>query len=323
MVDAVSILVITRDRREMLNRLLGDLYQQKFKGEFEIVVVEETDDPVPPPGVRYVPHPVRNRGIAYARNLSLKHADHGLLVFVDDDCRVHPDWLSKLVAPFEDQTVLGVQGGVTVPEDTNAIGWAETLLGFPGGGFTRVVQSHGEMQETREVSTLNAAYRKEAVITAGGFSDMARFGGEDFLLAKEVAKKGKLYFIPDAEVRHEARGNLASIWQWFVRRGRAEVGILKANLAPPGYGRFLLGSSLLLKLFVLLALTPWLGPWPLLLFVLFYVGRLWYRFRWFFSYDRVPAAAVWVLPVVKVCMDLASDAGRISVWPGRGVSDGK
>jgi len=318
MLDALSILIITRDRRDMLNRLLNDLHRQKFRGEFEIVVVEETDDPAPPPGVRYVPHPLRNKGIAFARNLSLEHADHDLLVFVDDDCRVEPDWLERLTTPFDDQKILGVQGGVAVPDTTGGIGWAESLLGFPGGGITRVFQAKGEIQKTTEISTLNAAYRKDAVITAGGFSDQARFGGEDFLLAREVAKQGSLYFVPDAEVKHEARGNLGAIWQWFVRRGKAEVGIMMAGLAPAGYGRFLVGASLLLKLLILLVLIPWLGVWPLLLFPLIYIGRLWYRFRWVFSQSRIPSASVWVLPLVKVSMDLASDVGRTKAWLFRG-----
>lgn len=314
MVDAVSVLVITRDRRDMLSHLLHDLQQQQYKGEFEIVVVEETDDPVPPPGVRYVSHPMCNKGIAFARNLSLQHASHELLVFVDDDCRVDAHWLTHLLAPMNDKKTLGVQGGVSVPAGTGAIGWAETLLGFPGGGITRIYHAAGEVQDTLEISTLNAAYRKSAVITAGGFSDQARFGGEDFLLAREVAKQGKLCFVPDAEVKHEARGRLLDIWHWFVRRGRAEVGILKARLAPPGYGRFLLGSSLLLKLAIMLALSPWLDLWPLLFFVLFYIGRLWYRFRWVFSYERVSASALWALPLVKACMDIASDYGRVVAW---------
>jgi len=309
---SVSILIITRDRREMLESLLADLHQQKFDGEYEIVVVEETDSPNAPEGVAYFPHPMRNKGIAFARNLALEHASHDVLVFVDDDCRVDAGWLEKLIIPLNDQGVLGVQGGVVVPDGTGAIGWAESLLGFPGGGVTRVVQSDGEVQETAEISTLNAAYRKASVIAAGGFSDQARFGGEDFLLAREVAKQGYLCFVPNAEVKHEARGNLSAIWQWFVRRGRAEVGILKAGLAPSGYGRFLLGASLLLKLLMLLAISPWLGIWPFLLFVCFYVGRLWYRFRWVLSDARVPSASLWVLPLVKVSMDLASDAGRIA-----------
>lgn len=309
----VSILICTRERRQMLDRILTDLAAQKYDGEIEIVVVEETDSPREIEGVTYVSHPVLNRGIAFARNLLVQYASYDLLVFVDDDCRVAPDWLSKLVAPFEEQTVLGVQGGVTVPDGTNSIGWAETLLGFPGGGITRIIQSHGEPQETKEVSTLNAAYRKEAILEAGGFSDQARFGGEDYLLAKCVAEKGKLLFIPDAIARHEARGSIGAIWSWFVRRGRAEIELWSNHLAPEGFGMWMFRASFLVKMVPLLLLSVW-SVWPLILFLaLMVIFNLW-RFRWVLGRADIPVSAWWILPWLRMCMALASDVGKIKSW---------
>ncbi|MDQ6959167.1 MAG: glycosyltransferase family A protein, partial [Mariprofundaceae bacterium] len=108
---AVVVLVCTRDRRAMLDALLADLRAQDYDGKHEIIVVEETDDPRPPEGVNYVPHPVLNKGIAFARNLAIEHAAHDLIVFVDDDCRVETDWLRRLVRPLDDPQLLGVQGG--------------------------------------------------------------------------------------------------------------------------------------------------------------------------------------------------------------------
>ena len=313
MVESVSVLIITRERREMLDLLLSDLALQDYPGTVEIIVVEESDSPKDIEGVVYVPHPMLNKGIAFARNMSFRHATHDLIVFVDDDCRVDSDWLSKLVAPFKDQTVLGVQGGVTVPDDTNAIGWAETLLGFPGGGITRVVQSHGELQATKEVSTLNAAYRKAAVVEAGGFSDQARFGGEDYLLAKQVAEHGRLLFVPDAIVQHEARGSFAAVWHWFVRRGRAEIELWDNHLAPDGFGLWMVRASFLIKLLPLLLLSVW-SVWPLIIFVtLMVVLNLW-RFRWVIGRAEIPATAWLVLPWLRIYMALASDVGRVKSW---------
>ena len=311
--EPVSILIITRDRREMLDRLLSDLAVQRYQGAIEIVVVEETDFPREVAGVHYVPHPMLNKGIAFARNMSVKHASHDMLVFIDDDCRVAPDWLENLLTPFEDKTVLGAQGGVTVPDGTNAIGWAETLLGFPGGGFTRVVQSHGEVRETREVSTLNAAYRKEAVIKAGGFSDQARFGGEDYLLAKRVAEQGRLLFVPDAIVRHEARGSIGAIWSWFVRRGRAEVELWNNQLAPERFGMWMVRASFLVKIVPLLLLSIW-SVWPLILFLTGGVGLNLWRFRWVLGRTDIPVLAWWILPWLRMYMALASDVGRVKSW---------
>jgi GT2 family glycosyltransferase len=295
----------------MLDALLKDLRRQDYGGDVQIVVVEETDDPRPVEGVDYVPHPVRNLGIAHARNLALDRARHDLIVFVDDDCRVAPDWLGRLLAPLlEDDAVLGAQGGVTVPEGTNAIGWAESLLGFPGGGVARIIRSAGQAQDTVEVSTLNAAYRKQAVREAGGFDEAARWGGEDYLLAKRVATRGRLAFVPKATVRHAARGSLAAIWRWFARRGRAEVLLWRSGLAPGGYAGFLLRSSLLLKLALLLVLAPWAGWWLPLLLPVAVACATWWRLAWAWREAGVPKRAVLVAPLVRLVMDAATDWGR-------------
>jgi GT2 family glycosyltransferase len=311
MVPAVSVLICTRDRRDMLDALLADLKGQDYGGVVEIVVVEETDDPRPLQGVRYVPLPGQNRGIAYARNRAIDLASQDLVVFVDDDCRVAPNWLQRLLAPFADAAVLGVQGGVTVPDGTNAIGWAESLLGFPGGGISRVHHAHGQDQDTLEVSTLNAAYRRSAVLQAGGFPEPARLGGEDYLLAKRVATHGHLLFVPEAVVKHAARGSLPAIWRWFVRRGRAEIELIRAGIAPQGYGQYLVRASFSLKLAVALATVLWLGWWLPLLLLLGTAAMTCWRLRWALTDREIPTAAYAVAPLVRLVMDLANDVGRL------------
>jgi GT2 family glycosyltransferase len=309
--EAVSILIVTRDRRDMLDLLLADLQAQDYSGTIEIVVAEETDDPRPPAGVKYVPLPMLNKGIAYARNMAIGEAGHELIVFVDDDCRVSPDWLQKLLLPFADANVLGVQGGVTVPDGTNAIGWAESLLGFPGGGVSRVHQAHGGNKDTLEVSTLNAAYRRSAVLQAGGFPKAARLGGEDYLLAKRVAEAGRLVFVPEALVCHQARGSLPAIWRWFARRGRAEIDLIRTGIAPPGYGQSIVRASFSFKLTLALATVPWLGWLLPVLLLIAVVAATWWRLRWSLADTKVPTAACVVAPLVRLVMDLASDVGRV------------
>ncbi|RME85919.1 MAG: glycosyltransferase, partial [Zetaproteobacteria bacterium] len=77
---AVSVLICTRNRRAWLAALLKDLRAQRYPGAVQIVVVEETDDTQPVEGVDYVPHPVRNLGLGFARNLALRHARHEIVV---------------------------------------------------------------------------------------------------------------------------------------------------------------------------------------------------------------------------------------------------
>ncbi len=145
----VSILICSRARRKDLKRLVLELKQLNTIYTHEIIIVEETDDPKLIDGVQYVAHPVADRGIAYARNLALAHASGSYVVFVDDDCSILPNWLDKLLEPLEEESIVGVQGGVRIPTTSNSIGWAESLLSLPEGCIRRILNSCGQIPETR------------------------------------------------------------------------------------------------------------------------------------------------------------------------------
>ena len=89
--NLVSIAVCSRNRRKSLANLVHSLKTMKTKYRFEIVVVEETDNPWQVDGVKYIPHKVKNYGIAYARNLALANSNGEIIVFIDD----HIKWPTK------------------------------------------------------------------------------------------------------------------------------------------------------------------------------------------------------------------------------------
>jgi GT2 family glycosyltransferase len=315
--DHISILICSRERRNELEHLVSKLRNMNTPYTIQIVVVEETDHPRPIEGVEYVAHPVANRGISYARNLTLTQARGDILVFLDDDCIIHEGWLENLLEPFQDESVLGIQGGVTVPQSTNAIGWAESLLGFPGGGLGRVLKAKGSSQRTKEISTLNCAYRKWVVDKVGGFEKSLKITGEDYVLAKQVCEYGDCLFIPSAMVSHEARGKLSKIWHWFVRRGRAEVDVIRSHTQGELTTWRLVRGSLTLKLLFLIvicALFPHLVGYLLLASLLSYAFLQYARCYGIWHESGAPLRALIVLPMVKLTMDLAVDWGRLRGW---------
>jgi len=54
-----------------------------------------------------------------------------------------------------------------------------------------VIQAEGEIQETREISTLNCAYRRWVIHQVGGFVKQLKITGEDFVLAKQACQYGE------------------------------------------------------------------------------------------------------------------------------------
>jgi len=309
----ISILICSKDRRSDLEKLISNLKDIKTDLSYEIIIVEETNEASPIDGVIYIPHAIANRGIPFARNLALSHAKGEIIIFLDDDCVISDQWLENLLEPFANDTVVGVQGGVTVPSGTNQIGWAESLLGFPGGGISRVIKANGANQETIEISTLNCAYRKSVIDRVGGFEKSLKITGEDYVLAKQICQYGTCLFVPRAMVSHQARGKLAKIWHWFIRRGRAEVDVIRSGAQETTTFWTLVRGSLTTKLLSLLFLSaffPHLTGYFLLGGLLFYSLLQYRRFYRIWHLSKAPVMALILLPVIKLTMDVAVDWGR-------------
>jgi len=311
----ISILICSRDRRSDLENLVKDLKIMRTNYSFRIIVVEETDNPMQIEDIQYISHPAVNRGIPYARNLALNAAEGDILVFLDDDCKIHLRWLENLLKPFKDDSVVGVQGGVTVPSGTNAIGWVESILGVPGGGIRRVWEAKGDNQETREISTLNCAYRRWVIEKVGGFERELKIAGEDYVLAKKACNHGRCLFIPNAMVSHNARGSFIKIWHWFIRRGRAEIDVIRIGKWKKHHFEWLLKSSLSVKVFLLFLLSIVLHEWAVLFLIMAFLAYGVFQYTRCFNVwrdTRSSLMALLLIPLVKLLMDLAIDWGRLN-----------
>lgn len=309
------MVICSRDRPADLARAIASVRACDEVGEkSELVVVEESDSPREIPGVRYVHLPREGRGFGHARNTGLRAARGDVIAFMDDDCEAEAGWLKALLLPLrQDDAILGVAGAVMVRE-CGPIGYAESILGFPGGGLRYLHSARGRVVPTRHLSTCNCAYRREAVLHVGGFPEHARLGGEDFLLAERVSGLGPCVYAPEAVVYHRPRGRLDEILRWFMRRGESESILLEATTARGDFLWYLLRSSWTLRGLLLLLL---LARWPHLVALLppaglVYYGMILWRFRFARGYPA-HRRAWWLVPLVKVAMDLGTELGR---WKG-------
>jgi len=317
----VSILISTKGRRKLAERLLKSIKGLDYpEDKLEIVVVEETAEPKPIEGVKYITIPPENRGFAYSRNVALRNASHPLVAFTDDDCLVHPQWLRELVSAFK-PGVFGVAGAVLLTEPS-LIGYCESILGFPGGGIKYLVNSDGKLKPTKYLSTCNCAYLKEKIEEVGGFKDQLPTRGTDYLLAKDVSKQYTCLYNPRAIVYHQPRGSFREIFRWFIRRGRGELTSLGLIEDKKGEIIHCFSSSLTLKILVLMLLLSILPvsflPALIAVMIVYYSLIL---YRYYFGYRYYKSLGAWLLvPLVKLVMDLGTDFGRLSfLWkrPGK------
>lgn len=169
---AVSIVVPTRGRPQLLNRCIASLVLQRFDtARFEIIVVDdgpsdETRDVVSGwaahtadhgPQVTYIPS-MGPHGPAAARNHGWRAARGAIIAFTDDDTIARADWLNNGVRAFEDG-VDAVAGRIVMP-----------LTGTPTD-----YELDAKNLETAEFVTANCFCRKRVLEDLGGFDERFRF----------------------------------------------------------------------------------------------------------------------------------------------------
>jgi glycosyltransferase involved in cell wall biosynthesis len=112
-----SVVIVTRDRPELLANLLRSLTRQTLPPD-EVVVVDnnsrksyqavfqEFERLLP---LRMVVEEVV--GIPFVRNRGIREAGGDIILFTDDDCEADPAWVESMVRPFYQSPHIGAVGG--------------------------------------------------------------------------------------------------------------------------------------------------------------------------------------------------------------------
>ncbi|MFD1796692.1 glycosyltransferase family 2 protein [Paracoccus aurantiacus] len=209
-----SVIVVSRGRADHLRLCLLSLSMQDHP-DFEVVLVADAaglaqrmDLPL-----KRVTFDVPN--ISLARNLGLAHAAGAVVAFIDDDSVAEPRWLSRLVAPFDDPSVMA------------ATGWTRARDGFSWQTRTDRIDARGlplsepnPARETRLLgaeagtvpSTLgtNCAFRTVALRRIGGFDPAFSYhlDESDVNMRMAAAMPDALTaVVPSAQVIHAQAGN--------------------------------------------------------------------------------------------------------------------
>ncbi|WP_055590117.1 glycosyltransferase family 2 protein [Streptacidiphilus griseoplanus] len=198
----VGVVVITRNRRESLLRTLRHLARLPEKPQ--VVVVDNASADGTPQAVRQAHPAVRvlglgsNRGAA-ARNTGAAALTTPLIAFCDDDSWWAPHALDAAAGHFARHPRLGLlAAAVRVGPDEQPDPLDSALAAAP----------LGRSPDLPGPSVLGflacaAVVRREAFLDAGGFLPMLRIGGEEALLALDLAAAGwGLAYCPDVIAHH-------------------------------------------------------------------------------------------------------------------------
>lgn len=210
---SVSVVVVTAGRRQCLPDCVASVRGQTYRPVELVVVVGPSRDG----SLDYVSGltdakvtRVDRLNVSVARNAGVQLAAGEIVAFIDDDAVASPSWLEELVRVFvaEGPTCGGVGGLVvnendprrpvqamnnTITAEGDPVDWHTAPSGFndpDGDAFTFFMGA-------------NMAFRRAAIVAAGGFDETYRYPFEDADLSVAVIKAGyQLFHHPRAVVHH-------------------------------------------------------------------------------------------------------------------------
>lgn len=243
---SASVIVPTHSRPAAILETVEHCLESARGCGAEVVVVDDgSTPPVSLPqidGLRIT----RTAGVerSRARNIGACAALGGVLIFVDDDITVGPDFVAQhLHASREFGDVISV-GKVSLPG-----GWA----GTPFGRFRLTIEvpsqdrPRGFVAEQNFCTAANMSIRRQTFLSLGGF-DPAVLSSEDQDLALRFsALGGRIVYLPEAEVIHrDAVADMAAYGRRHEWGARALAPFLRRYPSRPENAlRLLTGTPLL------------------------------------------------------------------------------
>lgn len=188
---AVSIVIPTNDRAELLRRCLAAVLAQQTDVEFEVIVVDDAGcsvDAVAEFDSRVTLVRGQGRGPAAARNAGIARARGDVVLFTDDDVIPQPGWLQAAV--------------VTLGKFPDAVG----VIGCVKSPPFDPLYEHGVAADgLGDFLTCNVSYRRHALHRLGGFDTGFRHSGGDRDLGYRMKEIGDLLYEPKMIVVHPPR----------------------------------------------------------------------------------------------------------------------
>jgi len=315
----ISIVIISKDRRERLKRILRQVEDEDLENS-EIVVIEATQlNPMNDSKINYKKIPLSEAGFSYQRNLGVKEARGDYIVFIDDDVEITSSWFKNLIRIIKEKKDVFAVMGAVFPKSPGIIGFCEGVMGHPGGGFKFHYFSKGKIIPLNHFSTCNLAVKKSAIENLGGFNEGFTFGGGDTDLSIRITNKfgrDKFRYNPDALVYHHPRGSIKKIIPWYLGRGKAEADLFLNHSV---HTKYFFSTSILLKIIPVFLIGLLFKNFYILMFtfLIWYLLQLFrnkFMFKYFKIYDfsrTKRLLTLFIFPFIKLIADLMFDLGKI------------
>jgi ceramide glucosyltransferase len=193
----------------------------RFEDDPAIPIVRQIMEEFPGHDLKLVVDPTvigPNLKVSSLSNME-RYAKYDLLIIADSDMRVPEDYLSRVVSPFTDSEV----GAVTCIYRGASAGNVCSRLAamFVNDWFLPSVLVSSALNELRYCFGATMAVRRDVFQRAGGFSELADFLADDYVLGQRVFELGyKIRLAPCVVENFMEETRLADVWSHELRWSR-------------------------------------------------------------------------------------------------------
>jgi len=224
---STSIIILTKNRAQLLEKNLSSLTRQIIKPTEIIIIDNNSTDKTSKVIKKYQRLlPIKyfkNSGSGYSKlyNFGIQKASSNLICFLDDDCAAEKTWLREILKVYTKNKQSVIQGQTYSLPKNNL--YAQIMNDhYQNWLKSNLINS----QELKFLDNKNAAIPKEILIKYGSFSEKQGIGSEDLELSIRLKKNGvKIIFAPKAIAWHHERDNFCAFVQQHWRIARSEASL--------------------------------------------------------------------------------------------------
>ncbi len=231
----VSVVIPCYNSKRTIFNCLKSILLQKVKFEFEVVVVDSSEDDTSNILTKQYPQVkvirLQQRAFpAKARNIGIKEASGAIIAFIDADCVAYEGWLEKIYQKHQCGYV-AVGGAVLNGNPKSILGWAEYLLEF--SEFIPL----SPLREVRTIPTCNISYKKREVFDRYEFFPSMRTAEDTSFNWMLVENGEKILFDPSIKIAHIHNRNFKS---FLTNQNILGVGFAESRMNTKMPGNFVL-----------------------------------------------------------------------------------
>ncbi len=207
--EPISVVMAAYNEEKVIAETLRTLLATEYKGEIEVVVVDDGSQDqtaaevervaASEPRIRLLRQ--ENYGKARALQRGLAAARNGIVVFIDADTQCQRDTLPRLLEPFADARIGAVSGHAKVGNLRTFIARCQALEYTCGFNLDR--RAYNRWNCVTVVPGAISAIRKDAINEAGGLSLQTLAEDTDLTLSLHRNRQ-RIVYVPDAIAWTEA-----------------------------------------------------------------------------------------------------------------------